>query len=93
VTPAGEQRKYDRMPVDMRFEYSVTILDYKNLRKVSSSGIGVDVCDAGMGFLTDYPLEPGHVVKIDRSGISPRPFMVKWVRELFGKYRVGGIFL
>lgn len=93
VREKGEKRKLARVPTSMEFGYSVTILDYKNLRKVESRGVAVDRSKAGMGFVTEYPLEPGHVVRINSPEISSQPFMVKWVRSISGNYRVGGIFL
>jgi hypothetical protein len=46
-----------------------------------------------MGFITDFPLEAGHVVKIDTPGVRDRAFMVKWAQPASAGYRVGGVFL
>jgi hypothetical protein len=67
-------------------------LDFKNLRKIQSTGVCVDTSDAGVGFMTDFPVEPGHVLKIFK-GDSPEPFIVNWVMEIKGRYRAGGMYV
>ncbi len=73
----------------MPFEYSLSVLNFKALQKVTSSGQTIDISDDGMGFYTDFRLEPGHILKIKRNGDSFQTGMVKWVAELEGRFRVG----
>lgn len=93
MTSKVEKRKSARIASDIEFEYTMTLLDEKNLRKITSKATAVDRCEKGMGFLTGFPLEPGHVIKMNVPAASSQPFMVKWVHDLSGTFRVGGIFL
>jgi hypothetical protein len=93
VASIGEKRKCTRTAADIEFEYTMTVLEDRNLRRITSEATAVDRCEKGMGFLTGFRLEPGHILRMNVPAASPQPFMVKWVRELSGKFRVGGIFL
>ncbi len=85
----SERRKQKRIGYDMPFEYSLSILEFKELRRVSASARGIDFSEEGMGFFTDILLEPGHVLRIRNSDGSSQTAMVRWVGEFDGKVRVG----
>ena len=84
-----DRRKHTRIGYDMPMPFSVSILDFTNLRTVEASGHCVDKSEGGLGFFTDFPLEPGHVIRIIQSGGSFITASVKWVGDIDGKYRVG----
>lgn len=86
---AEERRKYKRIGYDMPFEYSLSILEFKELRKVTASARVIDVSEEGMGFFTDFLLEPGHVLRFKNGDGSFQTAMVRWVGEFDGKVRVG----
>ena len=88
----GDRRKHPRIGYDMPLSFSVSILDFTNLKPVEVFGHGVDKAEDGLGFVTDFPLEPGQVIRIQQGDDSYVSALVKWVGEIDGKYRVGILF-
>lgn len=76
----------------MPVQYTLSVLEFGDLRNLDLLGEGVDMSDEGMGFSTDYPLQPGHVIKIKNGGGDYRQAVVRWVAELDGRFRVGVLF-
>ena len=72
----------------MPLSFSLSILDFSNLKRVEGDGAIIDRSDDGIGFLTDTPLEPGNIIKIEEND-SFITAEVKWVGKIEGKYRVG----
>lgn len=89
MASAFDKRRHERKEQSISFEYSLSVLNFKTLQKVNSTGNTIDVSDDGMGFFTDFRLEPGHILKIKSSGEAFRTAMVRWVTELEGRFRVG----
>lgn len=84
-----EKREFERRAVMQSIQYSVTVLDFRDLRRVSLNGEVVDISDSGMGIKTDFPLEPGHVLRFN-SGIGHKAGIVKWSMVVNNNgYRVG----
>ena len=88
----NDRRKHPRIGYDMPLSFSVSILDFTNSKPVEVFGHGVDKTEDGLGFFTDYPLEPGQVIRIKKDDGSFITASVKWVGEIDGKYRVGILF-
>jgi hypothetical protein len=90
----GSFREYERKPFVTPVKYSVTVLNSQELRKVHNVAVSIDISSRGLGIITDFPLEQGHVltfeneIKID-GVISRRAAVVKWTGKTNGKYRVG----
>ena len=84
-----DRRKQPRIGYDMPLLFSVSILDFTNLKPVEVFGHSVDKTGDGLGFFTDFPLEPGHVIRIKKNDGSYITASVKWVGEIDGRYRVG----
>lgn len=89
MASAFDKRRNYRKEQSMSFDYSLSVLNFKTLQKVNSTGSTIDISDEGMGFYTDFQLEPGHILKIKSSSDSFRTAMVRWVAELEGRFRVG----
>jgi hypothetical protein len=87
-----DRRKHSRIGYDMPVEFSLSVMEFGDLRKLELMGKGIDICEQGLGFFIDYPLEPGHVVRIKNVNGSSLTAMVRWVAELDGKFRVGVLF-
>ncbi len=84
-----ERRELERRPAMESISYSVTVLDFKDLRRLHLRGDVVDISDAGMGMKTDYPLEPGHVLTFD-NGMKHSAGIVEWsTMDKNNGYRVG----
>jgi hypothetical protein len=87
-----DRRKHTRIGYDMPLSFSVSILDFTNAKPVEASGHCVDKTEDGLGFLTDFPLEPGQVIRVKKVDGSDISALVKWVGKIDGKYRVGILF-
>jgi len=87
-----EQRKYPRVGYDMPLSFSVSVLEFADLKRVEAFGHLVDRSEAGMGLLTEMRLEPGHVIRIKSEDGSFMPAQVMWVGEIEGRYRIGVLF-
>jgi hypothetical protein len=83
------KRKHIRVQDNMPLKFSLSVLDFKTLQKVHSSGTGIDISKEGMGFYTDFPLEPGHILRIERESEPVETAMVRWVDRFDSKFRVG----
>ena len=88
----NDRRKQARIGYDMPLSFSVSILDFTNVKPVEVSGHCVDKSEEGLGFLTDFLLEPGQVIRVKKVDGSYISALVKWVGEIDGKYRVGILF-
>lgn len=83
------KRKYPRRAYDMLLSFSLSVLEFTDLKHIEASGKSVDISEAGLGFLTDFPLEPGHVIRIKNDNASFMTASVKWIGEMDGRYRAG----
>ena len=88
----NDKRKHPRIGYDMPLSFSVSILDFTNPEPAEALGHCVDKTEDGLGFLTDFPLEPGQVIRIKKDADSFITASVKWVGEIDGRYRVGILF-
>lgn len=89
MAPAFMKRQYERFAFSRPLNFSLNVLEHKTLKRVSSKGMGINISEEGMCFATEFPLEPGHILKIEREGNSFYTAMVKWVGEQQGMFRVG----
>ena len=69
--------------------FTVSVLDFANLKSVVANATIADISQEGYGFFTDFRLEPGTMIRIRKDDDSYIYAMVKWVGEIEGKYRVG----
>ncbi|MFN3395391.1 MAG: PilZ domain-containing protein [Thermodesulfovibrionales bacterium] len=83
-----EKRKSERKEDRREIEYTVTVLDLKELKKLTKKAELIDLSDSGLGIITDYPLEPGHVLTFI-NGFSNKIGIVRWSDREDNYYRVG----
>ena len=85
---AEEKRQCERMGQEGRFRYCLSVHAYLESRLIEADGLYVDVCrhGRGIGFITEFPIEPGHVLRLKDSG---SPAVVKWVSDAGGQFRAG----
>lgn len=88
----NEKREYRRQECGEAFQYRVSVLEFKNLRKMQPTGVCVDISETGMGFVTGFAIEAGHIIRIFE-GDSFKPAIVKWVNERDGQYRAGVMYV
>jgi len=86
-------RKYERRPFIKPLRYSVVVLDFKELQRINNISVTVDISKEGIGILTDYPLEEGHILTFKNDlKINDKPIktaIVKWTGMVDNRYRVG----
>jgi len=84
-----ESRQFGRKPFDETFYCAVTVLDIVDTKILNLVARGIDISEGGIGIKTDYPLEPGHVMRLHDS--ITKVGVVRWSRngESNSIYRVG----
>ena len=84
-----EQRQFERKPYTETFYCAVTVLDVIDTKILNLVARGIDISEGGIGIKTDYPLEPGHVMRLHDS--ITKVGVVRWSRngESNGIYRGG----
>ncbi len=89
---AKEKRRFKRRVFGNSLEYALSILEKKDLRRIHSAGTAVDLSESGLGFRTDFPLEPGQILilKIEND-TTPYAAIIKWVKHQSDAYRVGAL--
>jgi hypothetical protein len=83
------KRKHTRIGYDMPLSFSLSIVEFTNLKRVEAYGDIVDRSEEGLGFITDFQLEPGHILRLKNENDTFVTARVMWVGEIDGKYRVG----
>jgi len=75
-------RTHERNPFVESLEYSVTVMNFKNLRKINEVAVTIDLSKKGIGILINHPLEAGHVLIFKNNGKVHIPLatmaIVKW---------------
>jgi hypothetical protein len=93
----GDVRKFTRTPFITPVKYSVAVLDIRELKRIYDTAVSIDIGTGGLGILTDYPLEEGHVLTFEDetkiNNIKSRTAVVKWAGIIDNKYRVGLMFV
>jgi hypothetical protein len=90
----GDLRKDMRKPFVTPLRYSANVLDMRELTQIHDIAVSVDIGTGGIGILTDYPLEEGHVLtfndEITMNNITAKSAIVRWSGKVdSNKYRVG----
>ncbi len=90
--PPEERRKSGRSSFKGLIEYSLSLLDYKDLKRVEAEGEVDNISEEGVGFYTDFPLEPGHILilRMEQDDTSYAA-VVRWMQETANRYRVGAL--
>ena len=86
-----EQRQFERKPFDETFYCAVSVLDIIDTKILNLVARGIDISEGGIGIKTDYPLEPGHVLRLNKPLNHKNVGVVRWCEngENKGIYRVG----
>lgn len=84
-----EKRASERIPYDQLVDFSVSVLQFEELKSLSFKAEGIDISRTGLAVRMDYPLEPGHVLKFNDE-IGHKAGVVKWGRKTDNSaYRFG----
>lgn len=84
----SEKRQFERISMNRNIRYSVTVIDFRDLKKLTLSGDIIDISDGGLGIRTDYPLESGHVLAFHKE-IARETGVVQWRARIDESFRVG----
>ncbi len=85
------ERKHQRIAYDEALNFSLAVVKFKSIEKVQSTGKAIDISDGGIGFYTDYPVEPGHILRIEHGAALSDTAMVKWVNKSENGFRAGAV--
>ncbi len=80
-------RHFERSPYNETIDFSVSVFEFKELKRLNLNGTGIDISDAGIGIRADYPLESGHVLRFN--GKVQKTGIVIWSMKSENTYRVG----
>ncbi len=96
----GKPREHIRRSVIVPIKYFMFISDGKELKKIHTTGVTVDISEVGLGMITEYPLRAGDIVtfedeeEIKSNDITAKIAIVRWSHNIEGnKYRVGMRFI
>lgn len=94
MTNFNEKREHERKPYTQPIRFSVSIFnsEVRGVRRVLGNGIALDISKGGIGFITDCPLEPGHVLQFLVTGENPaipEIGLVKWTASMGSGTRAG----
>lgn len=77
----NEKRLSERKPYKEMIDFYISIFELGELKKRLIKAETVDINDSGLGFHTEYPLEPGHILMFGNRP-SPKIGIVKWIKKL-----------
>ena len=86
-----DKRKHTREPYTVSLDFTVLLTQESEFKRVAAKGKTVDKSPSGIGIITDFPLEAGHVLKWndeDNRSILHLA-MVRWSQQVDGLYRAG----
>lgn len=83
-----EKRQFQRRPVREAITFSVSVYDGFGQTRLDLTAMTFDAGAAGLGIETDYPLEPGHIIRLD-TGDGRKVGVVKWCKKSGHSYRAG----
>ena len=86
-----EIRSHERVPDNTDIDFLVLSTQTDTFQRIKSSGTIIDTSRVGVGILTPFPLEPGHVLEWDDRHEKGKLHlaMVKWCRRQNNSYRAG----
>ncbi|GAB4419726.1 MAG: hypothetical protein OHK0032_15610 [Thermodesulfovibrionales bacterium] len=85
-----DKRQFKRTSFTETIGYSVSVLEFRELKRLNLKAEAVDISEGGLGIITDYPLEPGHVLRFTGE-IEQKAGIVSWAMKIGdnSRYRVG----
>ncbi len=90
-----ERRRHERESYTDAMYFTVLCKQTSEFERIHSSGEIIDASKSGVGIITDFPLQPGHILGWDeRPGKGKLHIaLVKWSREDGSSYRAGLMFI
>ena len=94
----GSLREHERSPFVKPLRYSFSYDKKAEKKRITRTGVSVDISKGGLGIITDYPLHEGNMLTFE-NGIKMKneklrkAAVVKWSGKMYGKYRIGLAFI
>ncbi|KAF0143903.1 MAG: hypothetical protein FD156_2285 [Nitrospirae bacterium] len=92
---SGEKRESERTPYNDTITFSVLFTESEDLKKIEIEGKIINTTQAGIGIVTNFPLEAGHVLQWADEHQKGKLHMasVRWSQELEDYFRAGAMFI
>lgn len=87
-----ERRKAYRTPFDKIICFSLHAIVFKEVEKFEVKAKTTDISDKGLGFMTDFPVEPGHVLYFHNC-MMPKFAIIRWSEKSGSRYNAGAEFV
>lgn len=84
-----EKRKYPRQPVSKETNFTMSVLDFGEVKRINGSALMLNKSKDGACIKTAIALEPGHVLKI-LSDSKMQLAVVKWAKTE-NQYCIAGL--
>lgn len=88
TTQYEKTRQHERKPFVSSIDYFMNVSEGGERRAVHLKGRTVDICEAGIGIETDYPVAPGHTLWFHDELVT-KGGIVRWSAKVNGHYRAG----
>ncbi|MDP3111057.1 MAG: hypothetical protein Q8M71_03005 [Thermodesulfovibrionales bacterium] len=90
-----KKRKFERVPYDDTINFSVLFTESEELKKIDAEGKIINTSQAGIGIVTNFPLEAGHVLQWVDKHQKDKLHMasVRWSQELDDYFRAGAMLI
>jgi len=92
----GDLRRHTRTSIVMPIQYSAMVVNLRELKKIYKTAKIVDISPEGVGIVTDYSLEKGHILVFEKeiaaNGRKAKVAVLRWVKKVKGeidKYKRG----
>ncbi len=91
----AEKRRAKRIPCDIPFRFTVLSAEKFHFQKSETAGKIIDSSDFGIGLMTAFPLQPGHVLQWndEHKPGDLNMALVKWTQKEVSSYRAGLMFI
>ena len=90
----GDLRSHVRTSFIRPVRYYLSVLDANELKRIRNDGVSVDISAGGLGMLSDFPFEKGHVLtfeeEISTNGMA-KAAIVRWQVKLMEISTVVGL--
>lgn len=89
----AERRLIERSVYNDEIECAVSVYEDRIMKYLLLKCRAIDLSKKGIGFLSSYPLEEGHVIRFGNDKVNKRIGVVKWCKKEDVSYRVGVMFV
>ena len=90
-----KKRSFARDPYEAPLNFTVLLTQGADLQKIEATGRIIDTSEAGIGIMTEFPLEPGYVLEWDDKHQKGKLHiaLVKWSKQQDNLCRAGLLFI